>query len=66
MDSQAGAGSEAFEAGAEPADVMRTATHTQFATTMLYKRGSVVQTGRVADLRAARRNSREQGGNGSR
>jgi hypothetical protein len=55
MDSRAGAVSEAFEAGAEPADVMRAATHTQMSTTMLYNRGAVVQSGRVADLRAAKR-----------
>lgn len=55
MDSRAGAVSEAFEAGADAADVMRTATHTQMSTTMLYNRGAVVQSSRVADLRAARR-----------
>lgn len=66
MDSRAGAVSEAFEAGATPADVMRTATHTQMSTTMLYNRGSVVQSGRVAELRAARRRASEQDGNGSR
>ncbi|TXN64480.1 integrase [Methylobacterium sp. WL6] len=55
MDSRAGAVSEAFEAGADPADVMRTATHTQMSTTMLYNRGGVVQSSRVAELRAARR-----------
>lgn len=58
MDSRAGAVSEAFEAGAAPADVMRTATHTQMATTMLYNRGSVVQSGRVAELRTARRRAK--------
>ena len=63
MDSRAGAVSEAFEAGAEPADVMRAATHTQISTTMLYNRGSVVQSGRVAVLRAARRKLSERGGN---
>lgn len=61
MDSRAGAVSEAFEAGAEPADVMRTATHTQMSTTMLYNRGAVVQSSRVAELRAARRRKPEQG-----
>lgn len=59
MDSRAGAVSEAFEAGAEPADVMRTATHTQMSTTMLYNRGAVVQSSRVAELRAARRKRSE-------
>lgn len=66
MDSRAGAVSEAFEAGAEPADVMRAATHTQMSTTMLYNRGSVVQSGRVAELRAARRRRSEQGRNETR
>lgn len=60
MDSRAGAVSEAFEAGAEPADVMRTATHTQMSTTMLYNRGSIVQSSRVAELRAARRKGLEK------
>jgi hypothetical protein len=60
MDSRAGAVSEAFEAGAEPADVMRTATHTQMSTTMLYNRGAVVQSSRVAALRAARRKGSDQ------
>jgi hypothetical protein len=60
MDSRAGAVSEAFEAGAEPADVMRTATHTQMSTTMLYNRGSIVQSSRVAALRAARRKGGDQ------
>jgi hypothetical protein len=61
MDSRAGAVSEAFEAGAEPADVMRTAPHTQMSTTMIYNRGGVVQTSRVAELRAARRKVRKEG-----
>jgi hypothetical protein len=58
MDSRAGALSEAFEAGAEPADVMKAATHTQLSTTMGYNRGSVVQSSRVAELRVARRKTR--------
>lgn len=57
MDSRAGAVSEAFEAGAEPADVMKAATHTQISTTMGYNRGGVVQSSRVAELRMARRNA---------
>lgn len=61
MDSRAGAVSEAFEAGADATDVMRTATHTQMSTTMIYNRGGVVQSSRVAELRAARRKGREQG-----
>lgn len=60
MDSRAGAVSEAFEAGAEAADVMKTATHTQMSTTMLYNRGAVVQSSRVAALRAARRKGTDQ------
>lgn len=55
MDSRAGAVSEAFEAGALAEDVMKAATHTQMSTTMRYNRGSLVQTGKVADLRRARR-----------
>lgn len=66
LDSRAGAVSETFEAGAEPADVMRTATHTRIPTTMLYNRGSVAQTGRVAELCAARRKKTEHGERGSR
>ncbi|MDE4912779.1 integrase [Methylobacterium sp. 092160098-2] len=60
MDSRAGAVSEDFEAGADATDVMRTATHTQMSTTMIYNRGGVVQSSRVAELRAARRKGREQ------
>ncbi|GAB6843937.1 hypothetical protein HNR00_002311 [Methylorubrum rhodinum] len=58
MDSRAGAVTEGFEASATPADVMRAATHTQLSTTMLYNRGSVVQSGRVAEIRAARRKAK--------
>lgn len=61
MDSRAGAVSEAFDAGADPVDVMRTATHTQMTTTMLYARGAVVQSSRVAELRAARRRQQDGG-----
>lgn len=59
--------SEAFEAGAEPADVMKAATHTQMSTTMGYNRGAVVQSSRVAELRIAKRNAARTGGgnNGS-
>ncbi|WP_187640146.1 integrase [Bosea sp. F3-2] len=59
MDCRAGAVSEALEAGAEPADVMKAATHTQMSTTMGYNRGGVVQSSRVAELRVARRNARK-------
>ncbi|WP_457091070.1 integrase [Microvirga sp. P5_D2] len=61
MDSRAGAVSEAFEAGAEPADVMKTATHTQLSTTMIYNRGAVVQSSRVAELRMAKRRKKDTG-----
>ena len=61
MDSRAGSVSRAFEAGADPTDVMKHATHRQLSTTMIYNRGAVEQTGRVADLRIARRKrDREQ------
>jgi hypothetical protein len=66
MDSRAGAVSEAFEAGADASDVMKAATHTQMSTTMGYNRGGIVQSGRVAELRYARRKSAEQAGNKSR
>lgn len=65
MDSRAGAVSEAFEAGAEPADVMKAATHTQMSTTMGYNRGAVVQSSRVAELRIAKRNAARTGGGNS-
>ena len=65
MDSRAGAVSEAFEAGAAPADVMKAATHTQMSTTMGYNRGGIVQSGRVAELRIAKRNAARTGGGNS-
>lgn len=55
MDSRAGAISEAYEAGAEPTDVMKAAGHLQMQTSMRYNRGALEQTARVADLRAERR-----------
>lgn len=55
MDTRAGAISEAYEAGAAPADVMKIATHTQLSTSMRYNRGALEQSGRVAELRAKRR-----------
>ncbi len=55
MDSRAGAVSEAFEAGANAADVMKAATHRQMSTTMGYNRGALEQTSRVAILRTERR-----------
>lgn len=66
MDSRAGAVSEAFEAGAEPADVMKAVTHTQMSTTMGYNRGAVVQSSRVAELRIAKRNAARTGGGNNR
>ncbi|KRE08443.1 hypothetical protein ASE61_02285 [Bosea sp. Root670] len=64
MDSRAGAVSEAFEAGAEPADVMKAATQTQMSATMGYNRAAVVQSSSVAELRTAKRNAaRTDGGN---
>jgi len=60
MDTRAGAVSEAFEAGAAAEDVMRTATHTQMATTMGYNRGTLIQSSRVAELRVARRGSKPE------
>jgi len=60
MDSRAGAVSEAFEAGAAAADVMTTATHSQMSTTMIYNRGKVVQSARVAELRLAKRLGNQQ------
>lgn len=60
MDSRAGAISEAFEAGAEQAEVMKVATHTQASTTQKYNRGKIVQTSRVAELRLARRKAENE------
>jgi hypothetical protein len=55
MDSRAGMVSEAFEAGATEGDVMAAATHRELKTTLGYRRGTIDQTSRVADLRAERR-----------
>jgi hypothetical protein len=55
MDSRAGAISEAFESQASAEDVMKSATHTQLATTMGYNRGGIVQSIRVAQARRRRR-----------
>lgn len=57
-DIKAGAVSEAFEAAADPSDVMKLGTHTQLSTTMLYNRGAMEQTSRVAKLRVEARNNR--------
>jgi hypothetical protein len=48
MDSRAGAISEAFEAGADQADPIKVAKHTQVSTTMKYNHGKVVQTSRAS------------------
>ncbi|MDR7038329.1 hypothetical protein J2X36_003088 [Methylobacterium sp. BE186] len=45
--------------GAAPANVMRTAIHTQMATTMLCNRSAVVEWGRVAELRSVHRKRAE-------
>ena len=50
--------SEAFEASADPSDVMKLGTHTQLSTTMLCNRGALEQTSRVAKLRVEVRNTR--------
>ena len=44
MDSRAGAVTEGFAAGAEPTDMMPTATHTQLSTTLLFKRDRIGPT----------------------
>lgn len=58
MDSRAGAVTEGFAAGAEPIDMMRTATHTQLSTTLLYNRDRIGHTSRVHELRAKSRQRR--------
>lgn len=58
MDSRAGAVTEAYDAGATPVDVMKSATHTQLRTSKHYDRSGLEKSTRVAELRLARRNSR--------
>lgn len=62
-DTKAGALSEAFDAGARTEDVQTVATHREQSTTMIYKRGGLEQSTRVAQLRIERR---EQGKNRGR
>lgn len=62
-DTKAGAISEAFDAGALTEDVQTIATHREQTTTMIYKRGGIEQSNRVAKLRLERR---EQGKNRDR
>ncbi|MCJ2032061.1 hypothetical protein MKK50_22075 [Methylobacterium sp. J-043] len=58
MDSRAGAVTEGFAAGAEPTDMMPTATQTQLPTTLLYNRDRIGPTSRVHKLRAKSRQRR--------
>jgi hypothetical protein len=55
MDARAGAITEAWESGAEPASVMAMATHTQLSTSRRYNRSNVEQISRAARLRLERR-----------
>jgi hypothetical protein len=61
MDARAGAITEAWESGAEPAAVMAMATHTQLSTSRRYNRSNVEQISRAARLRIK---SRKDHGNG--
>jgi hypothetical protein len=61
MDARAGAITEAWESGAEPAAVMAMATHTQLSTSRRYNRSNVEQISRAARLRIK---SRKDDGNG--
>jgi hypothetical protein len=55
MDARAGAISEAYDAGAAEAEVMKHAGHKNRQTSARYNRGSLEQTSRVARLRQAKR-----------
>jgi hypothetical protein len=55
MDARAGAITEAWESGAEPASVMAMATHTQMSTSRRSNRSNVEQISRAARLRLERR-----------
>ena len=57
MDAKAGAVTEGYDSGAEPADMMRVADHTNLRTSQRYNRTSIEKTSRVARLVAARRGS---------
>jgi len=54
-DSRAGGITEGWDAGADEKDLQRHATHSDPAMTRRYARNSLASTGRVADIRAARR-----------
>jgi hypothetical protein len=55
MDARAGAISEAYDAGAAEAEVMKHAGHKNRQTSARYNRGSLEQTSRVARMRQAKR-----------
>jgi hypothetical protein len=55
MDARAGAISEAYDAGAAEAEVMKHAGHKNRQTSARYNRGSLDQTSRVARMRQAKR-----------
>jgi len=55
MDSRAGAITEAFQAGADPEKVRKSATHGQLSMTAKYSRGDAEATANVMQLRAANR-----------
>jgi hypothetical protein len=55
MDSRSGAISEAYDAGADEASVMKHAGHKNRQTSAKYNRGSLAQTSRVAIIRVAKR-----------
>jgi hypothetical protein len=61
MDARAGAITEAWESGAEPAAVMAMATHTQLTTSRRYNRSNVEQISRAARLRLERRKDETNG-----
>ena len=55
MDARAGSISEAYDAGAAEAEVMKHAGHKNRQTSARYNRGSLEQTSRVARMRLAKR-----------
>jgi integrase len=59
MDARAGAISEAYDAGADEASVMKHAGHKNRQTSARYNRGSLEQTSRVARIRQAKRTGNE-------
>lgn len=56
MDARAGAITDAYNKGAQPADAMDLATHTQMATNLKYKRGRIAATNRIAKVRFGDKN----------